>query len=524
MSLRRPLAAASCAIVAQLCFGSSALAGDPQRLDIVFVADPVLDQILELRDWNLNGSWNDPVPDCEVLYSSATGQVQLAEPVAVTADPDDAVYVGDAGLDRVVYINDLDGDGDLDDAGESVVFFDGAQGGNASQVRLARVTGLDLAFLGFVWASATRDAAGAGFEGVCLLRDLNADGDANDANEARIFHQRPAAALGVHEVSTLCLGIDNRIYFVDNGLDASRGVWRLVDLDGDGDANDAGEALLFWSPPTSAAGADWTGLDQDETGAFFVADRAGWQVWRIRDDNGNGLIDGLEARLHWTLDAAREFVDIAVSKSGAVYVPDNRPHAVLAQGLDLDASGLVDPNEAIVGYDDLVSPTNIDEAASIAMDFHGHEEVGVAYCDGTSGLCPCGNNGGPGRGCINSTGAGAGLEGAETDGIVNDDLELTVFNTRPGASVLLFHGTATTGGGFGLPFGDGLRCVGGSIVRMGVRISDATGSVTWGPGLAAQNGWSVGQTVYFQGWYRNVQGPCASGFNLTNGLQVTFTQ
>jgi hypothetical protein len=48
--------------------------------------------------------------------------------------------------------------------------------------------------------------------------------------------------------------------------------------------------------------------------------------------------------------------------------------------------------------------------------------------------------------------------------------------------------------------------------------------LTYGPGLAAQYGWSVGQTVYFQGWYRNVQGPCGSGFNLTNGLQVTFSQ
>ncbi len=519
--VQRVLAATAAAFFSQAL---PAHAGDPQRLDIIIVADPQLDQIYELRDWNLNGSWNDPVPDCEVIYSSAGSPLALVEPVVLTIDPDDAVYVGDTALDRIIYINDIDGSGDLSAPGELAVYFDGTTGGNASGVRLARMTGLDLAFLGFVWASSTRDALGEGEEAIYLLRDQNADGDANDSGEAQRFHQRPAAPAGTHSISTLCLGVDNRVYFVDNGTTPGRGVWRSTDLNGDGDADDAGETTLFWSPPTSAAAADWTGLDQDEDGAFHVADRLGRQIWRIRDDNGNGLIDGLEARLFWTLDPAAQFTDIGVARSGAVYVPDSRANQRILQGVDLDASFDVDPSEALVGYSDLVSPTDIDEAAGVAMDFHGHEEVGTPFCDGTSGLCPCGNNGGPGRGCTNSTGAGAGLEGAETDGITNDDLELTVFNVRPGASVLLFFGTGTVGGGFGTPFGDGLRCVGGSVTRVGVQFADATGSLTYGPGLAAQYGWSVGQTVYFQGWYRNVQGPCGGGFNLTNGLQVTFSQ
>ena len=118
-------------------------AGDPQRLDIIFVADPLLDRVYELRDWNLNGTWGD-APDCEVLYESTQGAELLVEPVAVTADPDDAVYVGDAARDVVLYMNDLDGDGDLNDAGEASVYFNGAAGGNASGVRMARVRNLDM--------------------------------------------------------------------------------------------------------------------------------------------------------------------------------------------------------------------------------------------------------------------------------------------------------------------------------------------------------------------------------------------
>ena len=494
-------------------------AGDPQRLDIIFVADPLLDRVYELRDWNLNGTWGD-APDCEVLYESTQGAELLVEPVAVTADPDDAVYVGDAARDVVLYMNDLDGDGDLNDAGEASVYFNGAAGGNASGVRMARVRNLDLAFLGIVWAAASKDAS-EGSESILRFEDLNADGDANDAGEALAYHERTDST---SVVTALCLGLDNFVYFVDNGLGAQRGVWKLIDLNGDGDAQDAGEAQIFWSAPTSDASAEFTTLDQDETGAFYLGDRAGRRVLRLRDDNADGLVQGAEASVYWILDPLTQFMDFGVSKAGAVYLPDNRATMRILQAVDLDASLGIASNEVQVGHDDLASTVDIGEAASVAMDFHGHEEVGVPFCDGTSGLCPCGNNGAPGRGCINSTGSGAGLEGAETDGITNDDLELTVYNVRAGSSVLLFSGSATVGGGFGTPFGDGLRCVGGSVSRLGVQFADATGSVTFGPGLAAQNGWQVGQTVYFQGWYRNVAGPCSGGFNLTNGLQVTFTQ
>ena len=34
---------------------------------------------------------------------------------------------------------------------------------------------------------------------------------------------------------------------------------------------------------------------------------------------------------------------------------------------------------------------------------------------------------------------------------------------------------------------------------------------------------SVGQTWYFQGWYRDASSPCSSPFNLSNGLEVCFT-
>jgi hypothetical protein len=89
---------------------------------------------------------------------------------------------------------------------------------------------------------------------------------------------------------------------------------------------------------------------------------------------------------------------------------------------------------------------------------------------------------------------------------------------------LLFSGSTALNGSLGVTFGDGLRCAGGAVVRHGVQAADALGAASWPTGLAAAAGWSVGDTRFFQAWYRDPQAsPCGSGFNLSNGVSVTFS-
>ncbi len=59
-------------------------------------------------------------------------------------------------------------------------------------------------------------------------------------------------------------------------------------------------------------------------------------------------------------------------------------------------------------------------------------------------------------------------------------------------------------------------------MRLGIQVPDANGDASWGPGLGAQGGWNAGDVRRFQGWYRDPAGPCGFGFNLTNGVEVTF--
>lgn len=155
---------------------------------------------------------------------------------------------------------------------------------------------------------------------------------------------------------------------------------------------------------------------------------------------------------------------------------------------------------------------------------------GITYCsgDGTSTSCPCGGTGSSGQGCPNSVSpAGAGLIGSGVASILGDSL--TFHSTgAPDGPGLYLEGTNPAGGGPGLVLGDGLRCVGGQITRLGIansvggasRFPAPTGTRVSMLGLAA-----VGVTRQYQMWYRDsAPSFCStSRFNFTNGLSIVWT-
>ncbi|MAF64816.1 MAG: hypothetical protein CMJ84_04060 [Planctomycetes bacterium] len=148
-----------------------------------------------------------------------------------------------------------------------------------------------------------------------------------------------------------------------------------------------------------------------------------------------------------------------------------------------------------------------------------------AYCfgDGSGGVCPCGNPGGLSEGCGNSTGFGAMVAATGSSSVSADDLGFAGAQILPFQPALLFCGENAVNNGDGVVFGDGLRCAGGTVKRLGVQNGDATGDAAWGPGLANQGGWQPGDTKRFQIWYRDPgASPCGSGFNLSHGLEVAF--
>ncbi len=146
------------------------------------------------------------------------------------------------------------------------------------------------------------------------------------------------------------------------------------------------------------------------------------------------------------------------------------------------------------------------------------------FGDGTGAPCPCGA-GATGHGCPNADHVGgARLETSGLARLSHDSLRLHA-RDMGSTTVLFFQGTAPIAGGAGIVFGDGLRCVGGTVTRLGASITSGEATIP-GQGdesLSVKGGAFPGLTIYYQGWYRDSSGACmAEPFNLTNAVEVTW--
>jgi hypothetical protein len=151
----------------------------------------------------------------------------------------------------------------------------------------------------------------------------------------------------------------------------------------------------------------------------------------------------------------------------------------------------------------------------------------IAYCfgDGSGPACPCASVGIAGRGCPNSAfGSGAQLVASGFSRASNDSLRLTMSST-PNAVGLFIQATSPSS----MPFGDGLLCVTGGAVRLGVVFT--TGASATLPNLSNPTPLHAlgaippgGGTYFYQAWYRDTNPTfCTQAlFNLTNGLVATW--
>jgi hypothetical protein len=155
-----------------------------------------------------------------------------------------------------------------------------------------------------------------------------------------------------------------------------------------------------------------------------------------------------------------------------------------------------------------------------------------SYClgDGTGTACPCGNAGTAGNGCANSSGKSARLVAMGTS--VPDSIRFTVTGEMPSALTMVLQGTASVGP---FPYGDGLRCVGGSLKRLYAK--HASGGTVFAPASgdlsvrarSAQLGATIpaGAVSHYMAYYRDPSpsfcpAPAGGTFNASNALTITW--
>jgi len=180
-------------------------------------------------------------------------------------------------------------------------------------------------------------------------------------------------------------------------------------------------------------------------------------------------------------------------------------------------------------------PTVADTGSGIApiVDMGAYEfpaPTMMAYCagDGFSTPCPCGNSSTlfGDEGCLSSIGMGGKLVATGTARYGADTLVLSG-TQMPNGPCLYFQGTTQLAGGQGVTFGDGLRCVGGTVIRLAIKTNVAGASqfpAGGDPSISTAGLVNTpGSQRNYQIWYRDSASFCsASTFNLTGAIAVTW--
>ena len=209
--------------------------------------------------------------------------------------------------------------------------------------------------------------------------------------------------------------------------------------------------------------------------------------------DGNGLSSG-RVRVHAGSDG---HVITTVDGLDA----ETRFGAAVAAGGDIDLDG---KDELLVGAWGEYSGPGPFTGALYVLSFSDSPPLTSTYC--ISGH--------------NSAALNAEIWYTGSTSISTSDFELTCDWAIPNQSGLFFYGQAQ----IEVPFGDGYRCVGGSIYRLGAALADSLGSVSLAvdfenPQVPAAE-ITAGSTWNFQYWYRDPV--TLSGFNLSNALNATF--
>lgn len=182
----------------------------------------------------------------------------------------------------------------------------------------------------------------------------------------------------------------------------------------------------------------------------------------------------------------------AVEVSFAMHVAAVNHTAVPKQYVMQLYAGVTNPGDSVVvTYDVTLQATSVQTA--------------VTYCPGAP----------------NSLGIPGTLTASGTNSVTANDLVFQGAQLPPSTTALLAMGTTSTQA----PFGDGFRCIAGSVRRL--HTAPVSAASTWSFALDIQSlppGGAItpGALRYFQLHYRNPAGPLGTGFNLTNGLAVTF--
>jgi len=252
----------------------------------------------------------------------------------------------------------------------------------------------------------------------------------------------------------------------------------------------------------------------------FVSSHVYVTEWRpsgvaLTDFDGDGRPDLVV--MNSELDSISVFLNTGNGRFGPEtrYVTGRSP--VFVASADIDADGDAD----------LVVANSAEASLSILRNCRSS---GFVFCAGAGSgtTCPCANSSAPGSGagCLDSRGVAASLRATGPARIAHDALVLAGSDLPSGIS-LYVQGSSRENGGSGTVYGDGLRCVGGTLRQIGAVTSSNGSSVyprSGDPSISNRGQVQSPGTRTYQILYRDLARFCTPGtFNLTNGMEIVWS-
>lgn len=270
------------------------------------------------------------------------------------------ILVGDQSLDAIYYTNDRNGDGDAGDPNETHLYYSGT---NSTNVCTIFQSANGYVLFGDIEA-----------DGVFWLRDLNYDCDALDPNESGPwFTSNNAQGLTVTAPGGLWEAADGTVYVLNAGTTTIPGdaIYETRDLNGDGDAEDAGESKLWFDIEnliTESAPFELVMLDRT---AFFTDSSGADKVMRAYDANNDGDIDADEFNIF--IDETNPygvtmFTALATDYVSLYVIDVSGDNQILWRLTDLDSSGAIDDaSEAVAVWDETCVPPDYELSGTFSL-------------------------------------------------------------------------------------------------------------------------------------------------------------
>lgn len=397
-------------------------------------------------------------------------------------------------------VGDVDGDGDND-----LAVLNSNDGVTPAACRILLNSGTGIFSTGPVLLTNETILAAA-------LADVNSDGRAD-------------VVLAAYSTSSIRIALANEQGGFDSFVAHPSGLYvntlAIGDVDADGDPD------LVWGRDESQASMGW--LRNEGSGSFTSMPTFGqfrvFGALALLDFDSDGDLDlapyqnGAAVALFENdgLGSFSHQVEYSVAGMRAIAVDDWNGDGRIDFAVGCDSAG-----------SPLVAPLHVNLFLN-----QGPNPRFVPFCfgDGSGTACPCGNASTPGSGagCVHSFGYAARLEATGSASVSSDSVVLAGTDLPDRKSALFAEGSQQDDEALGIALGDGLRCITGSIVRMGMRTTDG-GNASYGGPLGdipiSERGHvpAAGRTLYYQVFYRNSVAYCTPAtFNLTNGVAIVWT-